>query len=232
MQDALLKGQSCQGTPPAGGRGSAHDSPLGERKGTFDMEDAGRNVESAFALLSQKVTKAAAARRKDRQEVIENQENDANNWNMLTATYQLEQEAFKRKQELNNVLSSQEVSEQNAQTKAEQEQTVETIQTVTGSDSAADSQAEANEKTRNTTHKKTEGKNTMKKLGQMILDLIKQGNRNRFVIHRNGEQLVDMPVTILALLLLGSFGTCAFLMVVGLFLGCRYTINGIGAVEA
>ena len=66
----------------------------------------------------------------------------------------------------------------------------------------------------------------------MILDLIKQGNRNRFVIHRNGEQLVDMPVTILVLLLLGSFGTCAFLMVVGLFLGCRYTINGIGAVEA
>ena len=157
---------------------------------------------------------------------------DANNWNMLTATYQLEQEAFKRKQELNNVLSSQEVSEQNAQTKAEQEQTVETIQTVTGSDSAADSQAEANEKTRNTTHKKTEGKDTMKKLSQVIKDLIKQGNRNRFVIHRNGEQLVDMPVTIPALLLLGSFGTCAFLMVVGLFLGCRYTINGIGAVEA
>ena len=157
---------------------------------------------------------------------------DANNWNMLTATYQLEQEAFKHKQELNNVLSSQSVSDQTAEKSAEQEQTVETIQTVTGSDSAADSQAEANEKTRNTTHKKTEGKDTMKKLSQVIKDLIKQGNRNRFVIHRNGEQLVDMPVTILALLLLGSFGTCAFLMVVGLFLGCRYTINGIGAVEA
>ena len=149
---------------------------------------------------------------------------DANNWNMLTSTYQLEQEAFKRKQELNNVLSSQE--DATAENNAEQEQSV------TGSEPTADNQTEVNEKGQNGAPKKTEGKDTMKKLGQVIKDLIKQGNRNRFVIHRNGEQLVDMPVTILALLLLGSFGTCAFLMVVGLFLGCRYTINGIGAVEA
>ena len=27
VQDALFKGQSCRGTPPAGGRGSAPDSP-------------------------------------------------------------------------------------------------------------------------------------------------------------------------------------------------------------
>ena len=44
---------------------------------------------------------------------------DANNWNMLTATYQLEQEAFKRKQKLNNVLSSQSVSDQTAEKSAE-----------------------------------------------------------------------------------------------------------------
>lgn len=149
---------------------------------------------------------------------------DANNWNMLTSTYQLEQEAFKRKQELNNVLSSQE--DATAENNTEQEQSV------AGSEPTADNQTEVNEKGQNGAPKKTEGKDTMKKLSQVIKDLIKQGNRNRFVIHRNGEQLVDMPVTILALLLLGSFGTCAFLMVVGLFLGCRYTINGIGAVEA
>ena len=135
---------------------------------------------------------------------------DANNWNMLTSTYQLEQEAFKRKQELNNVLSSQE--DATAENNAEQEQSV------TGSEPTADNQTEVNEKGQNGAPKKTEGKDTMKKLSQVIKDLIKQGNRNRFVIHRNGEQLVDMPVTILALLLLGSFGTCAFLMVVGLFL--------------
>ena len=61
VQDALFKGQSCQGTPPAGGRGGAPDSPLGERKGTFDMEDAVRNVESAFALLLERVTEPRLA---------------------------------------------------------------------------------------------------------------------------------------------------------------------------
>ena len=35
VQDALFKGQSCRGTPPAGGRGRAPDSPLGERKQHF-----------------------------------------------------------------------------------------------------------------------------------------------------------------------------------------------------
>ena len=144
---------------------------------------------------------------------------ETNNWNVLSTTHQLEQEAFKRKQELNNILSSQEgtTADQTAETDSEQEQAVD------------NHQAEAGGKARKRVQKTGA---TMKKLGQTIMDLIKQGNRNRFVIHRNGEQLVDMPVTILVPLLLGSVGTCAFLMVVGLFLGCRYTINGIGAVEA
>ena len=36
------------------------------------------------------------------------------------------------------------------------------------------------------------------------------------------------------LLLLGSFGTCALLMAIGLFAGCRYSFSekGIGAAEA
>lgn len=145
---------------------------------------------------------------------------EANNWNVLTATYQLEHETFKRKQELNNILSSQEdtTTDQTAKASSEQVQSVD------------DHQTEADEKKTQKKTKKTG--DAMKKLGHTIMDLIKQGNRNRFVIHRNGEQLLDMPVTILVLLLLGSFGTCAFLMVIGLFLGCRYTINGIGAAEA
>ena len=50
------------GEPPAGGGAKPHN-PLGERKGTF----VGEADKSAFALLSQKVPKAAAyaARRKD-----------------------------------------------------------------------------------------------------------------------------------------------------------------------
>ena len=41
--------------------GAAPLSPLGERKGTFDMEDAVRNVESAFALLLERVTEPRLA---------------------------------------------------------------------------------------------------------------------------------------------------------------------------
>ena len=60
--------------------------------------------------------------------------------------------------------------------------------------------------------------------------LLTYGNRNRFTIFKDGEQLLEMPVTALALLLLFSFGTCALLMLVGLFAGCRYNITN--AVEA
>ena len=42
-------------------QGGAPDSPLGERKGTFDLEDAVRNVESAFALLLERVTEPRLA---------------------------------------------------------------------------------------------------------------------------------------------------------------------------
>ncbi len=50
------------------------------------------------------------------------------------------------------------------------------------------------------------------------------GNRNRFVISKGRDQLLEMPMTILALLLLCSFGTSALLIVVGLFAGCRYSV--------
>lgn len=74
-----------------------------------------------------------------------------------------------------------------------------------------------------------ESEGGLRKLGRAVMDLIQQGNRNRFVIRKDDSQLLDMPVTVLAILLLGSFGTCAFLMVVGLFAGCRYSIHEIGA---
>ena len=141
---------------------------------------------------------------------------ETNGWNVLSATHQLEQEAFKRRQELNEIISSQA-----AETASEQDQ-----RTVANSDTVSGSQTEASGKTQR------KAGETVKKLGSAIMDLIRQGNRNRFVIRRNGEQLLDMPVTILALLLLGSFGTCAFLMVLGLFFGCRYTIGSFGTIGA
>ncbi len=149
---------------------------------------------------------------------------NAADWNMLTATHLLEQEAFRRKQEMSEIINS---SERTATTDV-----VAGEQTVVDSDTVSDSQAEAGRKGHKTTPSKAV--ESAKKLGRTIMDLIRCGNRNRFVIRRDGEQLPDMAVTILVLLLLGSFGTCAFLMVLGLFFGCRYTISesSIGAAEA
>ena len=57
--------------------------------------------------------------------------------------------------------------------------------------------------------------------------LVAFGNRNRFTVFKGNDAILEMPVTALALLLLFSFGTCALLMAVGLFAGCRYTVTNV-----
>lgn len=129
---------------------------------------------------------------------------EASDWNMLTATHLLEQEAFRRRQELNEVAATEAPDEE-----PRHDQSI--------------SEAHTTEKAEEGIEMKENG---LKKVGRAIMNLIAIGNRNRFAIHKGGEQLLEMPVTVLALLLLFSFGTCAFLLVVGLFAGCRYSING------
>lgn len=133
---------------------------------------------------------------------------EAADWNALTATHLLEQEMFRRKQALNAVAeASAEAIEDDAPAAAE---------------APAEAEAQASDK----------AKDALKKLGHGAKNLIKQGNRHRFAIRKGDEQLLEMPVTALALLLLGSFGTCAFLMAAGLLAGCRYSIDEGGAAEA
>lgn len=129
---------------------------------------------------------------------------EASDWNMLTATHFLEQEEFRQKQLLNEVAAAEASDEEprHGQSISEDHTT-----------EKAEERAQMKEK-------------GLKKLGRAIMNLIAIGNRNRFAIHKGGEQLLEMPVTVLALLLLFSFGTCAFLLVIGLFAGCRYSING------
>ena len=63
-------------------------------------------------------------------------------------------------------------------------------------------------------------------LGEMIRDLFNLGNRNRFEVRRGDELLLEVPVTVLVLLLIFAFWVCVPLLVVGLFVGCRYTFSG------
>ena len=63
-------------------------------------------------------------------------------------------------------------------------------------------------------------------LGGMIRDLFNLGNRNRFEVRRGDELLLEVPVTVLVLLLVFAFWVCIPLLVIGLFACCRYTFSG------
>ena len=142
---------------------------------------------------------------------------EAADWNMLTATHMLEQEAFCRKQALNDAAEHCAVNDNAAQASA-----------------TAGKAAAFGKDTRDSAASKKKATAKHKKWFSNLCDhlrrLLTYGNRNRFTIFKDGEQLLEMPVTALALLLLFSFGTCALLMLVGLFAGCRYNITN--AVEA
>ena len=134
---------------------------------------------------------------------------EAADWNMLTATHMLEREEFCRKQQLKEVAESCAVDGNAAR------------------DSAAEKKAAADETAKGKTaaNAAPRQKKWFSNLRDHLHRLLAYGNHNRFTVFRDGEQLLEMPVTALALLLLFSFGTCAFLMVVGLFAGCRYSLT-------
>ena len=56
--------------------------------------------------------------------------------------------------------------------------------------------------------------------------LIKRGNMNHFEVMKGDYQVISIPVTILALLLLFTFWITIPILVVGLFFGYRYVFSG------
>lgn len=56
--------------------------------------------------------------------------------------------------------------------------------------------------------------------------MIKAGCDNDFTIARNGEKIVSIPLIIPVLLLIPFFWLEAILLIVGLFLGCSYSLTG------
>ncbi len=60
----------------------------------------------------------------------------------------------------------------------------------------------------------------------MIRDLFNLGNRNRFEVRKDDKLLLEVPVTVLVLLLIFAFWVCIPLLVIGLFAGCRYSFSG------
>ena len=69
-------------------------------------------------------------------------------------------------------------------------------------------------------------KKTTKSIGEWLKDVFDKGNTNNIEMFRNGEKKIGMPVTAFVLLLIFCFWIIIPLMIVGLFLGCRYHFSG------
>lgn len=63
-------------------------------------------------------------------------------------------------------------------------------------------------------------------LAAWIKKMVGKGNRNHFEVAKKGENVISIPVTILAIALIFAFWVTIPLIVVGLFFGFRYTFNG------
>ncbi len=156
---------------------------------------------------------------------------EASGWNTLTATHLLEQEKFRRMQELNAFAESgtvtavqggtaaavQAAPEEAAAPEAACAETPDEAQTVV---------VEVIEEARQKEARKQCKSQGLKNLGAHLRRLLACGNRNRFIARKGEEQLLAMPVTALVLLMLCAFWVCVPLLVIGLFAGCRYGFEG------
>ena len=74
--------------------------------------------------------------------------------------------------------------------------------------------------------RKARGRNVVRSLGTLIRDAVNLGNRNRFEVRKGDDVVLELPVTVLVLLLIFAFWVCIPLLVIGLFIGYHYTFSG------
>ena len=63
-------------------------------------------------------------------------------------------------------------------------------------------------------------------LGELVRGAFNLGNRNRFEVRKGDDVVLELPVTVLVLLLVFAFWVCIPLLVIGLFAGYRYAFSG------
>jgi len=95
------------------------------------------------------------------------------------------------------------------------------------SDSAAHStKRETEEPAEETPSRKNRFAERAGTLWEKIRRLIQIGNENFFIVTRKDEEVLRLPVTVLAILLICAFAFVAIVLVVGLFCGLKYSIHG------
>lgn len=66
----------------------------------------------------------------------------------------------------------------------------------------------------------------MQKFWNFVCKLFQKGNANSFIISRHGEEIVTMPITVLALLVLILWPASIIFLIIGMFCGMRYRFTG------
>ncbi len=69
-------------------------------------------------------------------------------------------------------------------------------------------------------------KDGMHRLWELIKKLFQKGNANQFVITRNGQEMLSMPITVLVLLVLVLWPASMLVLFIALFFGARYSFRG------
>lgn len=88
------------------------------------------------------------------------------------------------------------------------------------------------ERENESTHQETSRKqgesfsDMMKRFGRFCAKVINKGNANYFEVEKGGKIVISVPVTVLAISLIFFFWVVLPLLVLGLFLGCRYRFRG------
>lgn len=154
-------------------------------------------------------------------------------WNTLTATHLLEQERFRRMQELNEAAGAA-VAVQEAPEEAEEEaveMAAEASDCQTSEEAASDAAAASDRHAAKAAlrAKARRSGHGMKNLGEHVRRLVGWANRNRLVVRRDGVTALDIPVSVAALLMLFAPWVCVPLLVIGLFAGCKYSFDGAAA---
>lgn len=66
----------------------------------------------------------------------------------------------------------------------------------------------------------------LKQFGYWCCRLVEKGNRNSFCVDRDGEEIINLPLTVLVVLLLCAFWIVLPLLIVGLFFNMKYRFAG------
>lgn len=61
--------------------------------------------------------------------------------------------------------------------------------------------------------------------------VIEKGNQTYFKVDREEKNVIRIPVTVFVLLAVLFFWAVLVLMVIGLFVGCRYSFEGVGDIQ-